>query len=226
MLLKIQPCRVARAKEATIDPSNGVQGHAADHYEVLQVSRNAHPLIIAKAYRLLAAFYHPDKRDTGDKDVFIRVAEAYRVLSDPVRRATYDHRTFGIARTNGDELHDGTSSVRMTPPRVVENESQLRQGVLQVLYTTRRNRPHNPGLSLMTLAELLGCPIDLMQFTLWYLRGKKLIENVDDGDIAITVAGVDHVEANQADSAGPDGMLAMQPHTLAIEEVPEESSSA
>jgi hypothetical protein len=46
----------------------------------------------------------------------------------------------------------------------------------------------------MAIPELFGCSIDDAQFTLWCLRGKKLIEMTDDG-IAITIAGVDHVEA-------------------------------
>jgi hypothetical protein len=200
----------------TIIASNGAQ-KLDDYYEVLQISRNAHPLIIAKVYRLLAVFYHPDNRDTGNKDAFLRVVEAYRVLSDPVRRRTYDCRTFGNTSARIDELHDRPSTIRVSPTRVAENEGELRQIILHVLYTTRRNRPQNPGLSLMTLAELVGCSIDVMQFTLWYLRGKKLIEIVDDGNVAITVLGVDHIESNQARYGGSHGMLAMEAHPAEID---------
>ena len=165
-----------------------------DYYEVLQVSRHAHPLMLAKAYRLLAALYHPDNKDTGDKDKFLNVAEAYRALSDPVRRAKYDREMFAITRTESDPLANGTPSAHAERP--VESESQLRTNLLHYLYTVRRNRPHNPGLSLTTLTELLGCSVDVMQFTLWYLRGKKLIDTTNGGDVTITVFGVDHVEAN------------------------------
>jgi len=65
-----------------------------NYYEMLQVSRAAQPLIITKAYRLLAAFYHPDNKETGDREAFHNVADAYRVLCDPVRRAAYDRDTF------------------------------------------------------------------------------------------------------------------------------------
>ena len=178
-----------------------------DHYEVLQVSPNAHPLIIAKAYRLLAAVYHPDKPETGDNEHFLRVVEAYRVLSDPVRRATYDRRVFGVARADLGELRDETR--RPAGDRAVEDENELRHSLLQALYTIRRNQPQNPGLSLMALAELLGCSIEVMQFTLWYLRGKKLIDAVDDGNVAITVLGVDHIEASRRQAGDDDGMLAI-----------------
>jgi curved DNA-binding protein len=201
--------------------ADGAQAETADYYEVLQVSRNAHPLIIAKVYRLLVAFYHPDKPDTGNKNAFLRVVEAYRVLSDPVRRTTYDRRMFGAARP--DRVESGDEALRSSRGAgpAIENESDLRDSLLQALYTMRRNQPQNPGLSLMTLSELLGCSIDVMQFTLWYLRGKKFIDAVDDGNVAITVHGVDHIEAKRRDSSRGHEMLAMPsyvPTELASEE--------
>ena len=63
---------------------------------MLQVSPRAHPLIITKAFRLLAALYHPDNKQTGDEEDFKQLAEAYRVLSDPLRRATYDRTNLGL----------------------------------------------------------------------------------------------------------------------------------
>jgi len=175
---------------------------ACDYYEVLQVSRKAHPLMIAKAYRLLVAVYHPDKPKSGDKEQFLRIVEAYGVLSDPVRRAMYDRQTNGAAPTDGGDAGDHTLARLGRPAGKIENERELRDGLLHALYTIRRNQPGNPGLSLMTLAELLGCTTESMQFALWYLRGKKLIEMVDDGNYAITVLGVDSVEARPENGHG------------------------
>jgi curved DNA-binding protein len=174
---------------------------ACDYYEVLQVSRRAHPLIIAKAYRLLAAFYHPDKPESGNKEQFQRIVEAYGVLSDPVRRAMYDRQTTGVT-TACDEAADDVLVRLGRPGGRIETERELRDSLLHALYTIRRNEPGNPGLSLMTLAELLGCSIESMQFALWYLRGKKLIETVDDGNFAITVLGVDTVELRPENGHG------------------------
>ena len=63
-----------------------------DYYEVLEVSRQAQPDEIKKAYRKMALKYHPD-RNPGDKeaeDLFKEAAEAYEVLMDPQKRQVYD----------------------------------------------------------------------------------------------------------------------------------------
>ncbi|MGB8951081.1 MAG: molecular chaperone DnaJ [Candidatus Aminicenantales bacterium] len=64
-----------------------------DYYEVLGVSRGAPTEEIKKVYRQLALKYHPD-RNPGNKEAeekFKEAAEAYSVLCDPHKRATYDH---------------------------------------------------------------------------------------------------------------------------------------
>jgi molecular chaperone DnaJ len=63
-----------------------------DYYAELGVSRDAPGEEIGRAFRRLAAKYHPD-RNPGDKQAeekFKRIAEAYNVLSDPKSRAAYD----------------------------------------------------------------------------------------------------------------------------------------
>jgi DnaJ-class molecular chaperone len=63
-----------------------------DHYALLGVSRGATRAEIRRAYRLLALQLHPDRAGYGSTMMFQRLVEAYRVLSDPEARLTYDHQ--------------------------------------------------------------------------------------------------------------------------------------
>ena len=174
-----------------------------DYYAVLQVDRNADPLVITRVYRLLASLYHPDNRETGDIERFRLVMEAARVLGDPVRRRMYDRGHLGDAGES-----NATPEMEVSPPVIGDQQSQ-RLVLLEALYSLRRSRPSRPDLPLMVLGELLGCTVDEAQFTLWYLRGKQLIEPTEDG-WAITVLGVDYVETNHLETATACG------HTLSL----------
>jgi molecular chaperone DnaJ len=73
-----------------------------DYYEVLGVPRDAADAEIKKAFRKLARELHPDVSSApeADKD-FREVAEAFEVLSDPDRRATYDRYGHAGLRRGG-----------------------------------------------------------------------------------------------------------------------------
>jgi len=88
----IQPvqCRRQRAK------SNANQFQSDDYYQVLGLSKKASSKDIKKAYRKLALEYHPDKIKGDEKEkekaeeIFIKVSEAYAVLSDDKTKGIYD----------------------------------------------------------------------------------------------------------------------------------------
>ena len=63
-----------------------------DYYDVLGVPRDADDATIKKAFRRLARELHPDvnSHDPNAEEKFKEAAEAYEVLSDADRRATYD----------------------------------------------------------------------------------------------------------------------------------------
>lgn len=60
-----------------------------DYYSILGVDRNAAADDIKRSYRRLASQHHPDKG--GDTARFQEIEEAYRVLSDPEKRAAYNN---------------------------------------------------------------------------------------------------------------------------------------
>ncbi len=63
-----------------------------DYYKILGVSKDADKVAIKKAYRKLAAKYHPDKNpdDKAAEEQFKAVNEAYQVLSDDEKRRKYE----------------------------------------------------------------------------------------------------------------------------------------
>ncbi|KAJ0400103.1 hypothetical protein ATCC90586_005124 [Pythium insidiosum] len=76
---------------------------AEDLYELLGVSSSVTPAQLKKVYRKLSLKYHPDKQTPETKDEmmnrFVKITNAYRVLSDPDRREKYD--LYGIADEQG-----------------------------------------------------------------------------------------------------------------------------
>jgi curved DNA-binding protein len=174
--------------------SNGVSTdpHKVDPYKVLQLDPTAHPLLVMRAFRVLASMYHPDNKQTGDRDVFEAIVAAYQILSDPVRRASHD-------RTEGRAVIAGVAKAAADDERPrgrTLDERRLRLLILTTLYNTRRNSLASPGLSLRVLADMTDSDLTDVQFSLWYLRGKKFIEVGEHDSMAITVAGVDYVEGH------------------------------
>jgi len=162
-----------------------------DHYETLQVSPNADTDTIDRVFRHLAKRYHPDNQETGNRDCFDRLVTAHRVLSDPEQRARYDLRyeegralQWGLAR----EAANG---------EVFEDDRIVRERLLSLLYVQRRRNVTNPSIGNIELERLLGLPEAHLDFHVWFLKEKKLVERTERG-FAITALGVE--EAEQARS--------------------------
>ena len=79
-----------------------------DYYDVLGITRDATEEDIKKAFRKLALEFHPDRnKSDGAEDRFKEVNEAYQVLSDSRKRATYDRFGHSAVGGNGGRGFDG-----------------------------------------------------------------------------------------------------------------------
>ena len=161
-----------------------------NYYELLQISPNAEWETIQRVFRMLAARYHPDNAQTGDKDKFVLLNQAHAVLANPEARAKYDaelqgHMTEPLSVFTGREFIQG-----------IDGETNRRMGILCLLYNRRRNTPEHAGMSLLQLESLMSMPREHLMFTIWYLREKEWIRQVENSDLVITSLGVDHVESN------------------------------
>ncbi|HYL38095.1 MAG TPA: DnaJ domain-containing protein [Bryobacteraceae bacterium] len=188
----------SRIPETNVLGDDGVP----DYYDILQVSPKADPETIHRVFRLLAQRYHPDNGTTGDETMFRVVAEAYKVLSDPEKRAAYDvnYQARRLLRWQIFDQDQATSGKAA--------EKTKRRGILDLLYTARRNQPGQPSMSLHELEELLGCPREHLEFTLWYLKENGLITRSDNARYSITAKGVDYTELEFPDrEQKPDHLL-------------------
>jgi len=165
-----------------------------DYYELLQVSPKADPEMIHRVYRILAQRYHPDNASTGDDGIFRGVTEAYKILSDPEKRAAYDVN-YQSNRQLRWQIFDQHQAVTGKSA-----EKAKRRGILELLYTSRRNQPAAPSMTLHELEDLLGCPREHLEFSLWYLKENGLITRSDNARYAITAKGVDFAESELLDT--------------------------
>ncbi len=156
-----------------------------DLYEILEISPNASQETIERMFRYFAQRYHPDRLGTGDVERFREIVRAYDTLKVPESRAEYDshHKSnvdyqWSLFEEAGDRDN-------------LQQDSLIQERVLSVLYTKRRREPLDPGLGPTHLERLTGCPQDLLDFHLWYLRDKGWIMRLENGLMAITVEGVD-----------------------------------
>jgi DnaJ-like protein len=67
-----------------------VHAYRPNHYEALGIPRDADAETIRAAYRTQAKELHPDLSEGSSNEAFLRLQEAYDVLRDPERRASYD----------------------------------------------------------------------------------------------------------------------------------------
>jgi curved DNA-binding protein CbpA len=162
---------------------NNVQN--PDLYEILEVSANASQETIERMFRYLAQRYHPDRQGTGDADRFDQIVKAYGTLKESESRAAYDSRH----KTNLDyqwslveEAGDNDN---------FDKDSMIQERVLSVLYTKRKRDPREPGLGPIELQHFTGCPHEILDFHLWYLKDKGWIMRMENGSVAITADGVD-----------------------------------
>ena len=179
----------------------GIEQSAADHYDVLQLSSKADPDTIHRVYRMLAQRYHPDNPETGNADMFRTLSEAYRTLSDPEQRAAYDLR-HNRARETRWKIFDQPQAAHG-----MEAERRKRQGILEVLYTKRMHEPSQPAMSIHEIEELLACPREHLEFSLWFLRENGLVLRGDNARYSITAKGAQSAEQCDGPWLRADRML-------------------
>lgn len=174
-----------------------------DLYEILEISPNASQETIDRMFRYLAQRYHPDRAGTGDADRFDQVIKAHDILKDPESRAAFDSRHKKNSDYQWSLVEEAADSDNFDNDRIIQER------VLSVLYTKRKRDARDPGLGLIELERLTGCPHEMLDFHLWYLKEKGWITRRENGALAISADGVDHQLAQGRD--GKQKLLTEQP---------------
>jgi hypothetical protein len=111
-----------------------------NHYEVLGLSMHATQEAIRRRYRELVRQYHPDVNPSPQaQERFLRIQEAYQVLSDPERRRHYDallrmqlgeppSARYSQPRTQPPR---STQSAQASQPKPSPSQDELRRVILQ-----------------------------------------------------------------------------------------------
>jgi len=97
-----------------------VHAYRPNHYQALGVPRSADAEAIRAAYRAQAKELHPDLSEGSSNEAFLRLQEAYDVLRDPERRASYDEtlaREAAMAEAVRQTAHRPPPLRRPTPQR-------------------------------------------------------------------------------------------------------------
>jgi hypothetical protein len=172
---------VAKASTGAPDPM------APDHYEILRLGAGSDNDTIERVYRTLAKRFHPDNEKTGDAEIFLRIAEAHRILTDPNERMRYD-----TALNSGELVRFDLRSREFFAG--LRGEQNRRMAVLCLLYRKRVIDLDRPGLFMLDLEQLSGFTREELGFALWYLKEKGLIKTGSDSGYSISAEGVDFVE--------------------------------
>jgi curved DNA-binding protein len=161
-----------------------------DYYNVLEVCPDCDVKILESAYHHLAKKYHPDHTRSKDTRKFNEVIEAYKILRDPDQRTKYDHlysqnMGYSFKSPSSDEIEmEETSAL---------NDADAHAKILVHLYKRRREDAQKAGVVGYYLQDMLNCSDDHFEFHKWYLKEKGFIVLTEQGTLAITIQGVDHV---------------------------------
>jgi len=162
-----------------------------DFYAILQVDPNCDAKVLEAAYHRLAKLYHPDHSGSPDTAKFSRLSEAYKLLRNRNKRTKYDILYFQryperipISQPEADRgLEEG--------PALDDAEAHAR--ILSYLYQKRRENAQSAGVVGFYLQDMLQCSDEHFDFHKWYLKEKGFIVLTEQGTLAITIQGVDHV---------------------------------
>lgn len=101
-----------------------------NYFQVLGLDVGASDADIKAAYRRLARTCHPDLCGPASADRFAELGEAYRFLSDRLKRAALEHDLLATAKTDAPAARPEPAA-RPAPRAQTRSESEARMDMLE-----------------------------------------------------------------------------------------------
>ncbi len=168
-----------------------------NYYEMLGVPRDASPQEIKQAYLALVKRYHPDVNPAPNAhELFVRIQEAYQVLSDPEKRAAYDESLPPLPLTITTQL-SRQALLRVPDPQLVY--VLLRITPSEAAKNTNKRPPLNICLALDCSTSMKGKRLAALK-----RAASMLVDALQENDIFSVVAFDDRAEVLIPATRGQD----------------------
>jgi hypothetical protein len=165
----------AQPPDAAVEP---------DYHTLLRAGVAGDAVGLDRLYRALAFRYHPDNRESGNVEIFLRIKEAYRILSSS---QPYQEEP-GIVKPLK------TSGLQAE----LREMKDRRHVILGLLCQRRISDYRNAFISPVELESLTGMEADEIGFILWYLREKGAVTLCENSSAySVSAVGVDILESAQ-----------------------------
>lgn len=202
-----------------------VAAEITDLYEILQVSPNAEKDTIKRVHQMLSLKYQLAAPENNAVAYFARLQKAAATLLDSETRAAYDLERLArqpapaLAESDvpapapvsplalpekvGDlpvPATPATEAGALNPGRFregldIKEQKRRRAGLMEICYQQRILKPRMPALSMKQLEDGMALTVHDLEGPLWYLKETDLIRVSDAGNYAVSVRGMNAIEA-------------------------------
>lgn len=148
-----------------------------NYYKTLQVWRDATPMILKTSYRRLAKQTHPDF-NKGDDAEFKKIAEAYEVLSDDLRRNRYDAERSQFIRQSGLIACSKCFAAIRMPHEVPEGKYPYCKECNAPIDMPKSDRAHSRKKKLSPVAEKALQVVDEIGVEVTEIAGEAILAGI------------------------------------------------
>lgn len=171
-----------------------------DFYRRLNIDTGASEEAIRKAYRLAVRKAHPDvNKNEGATQLFLDIQEAYKVLSDPTQKETYDS-----GRDPRECIPNVLTQIEYSQNALLRlDEPQIIYSLIDIVATEEErdtsNLPLNLSLVVDNSTSMAGPRLDILK-----AATKEIIQDLDEEDQFSLVSFNDFAKVLMPSQSHPD----------------------